>query len=332
MKTNNFGATDYFRIIAAALVISIHAPAVPFLGDAGNLLLSGTFARLAVPFFFAVTGFFTDLSSAAAVKKLLVKTALIYAAATAVYLPYGTYFANIKQILFDGTFYHLWYFPAVMMGAVIVFWLKKLPTVPAVVIASLLYTFGLCGDSYRNLANFIEPLSKTLDVLSNVFSFTRNGLFFAPMFLLLGNILGNKVRRALDEKRSPINLFIAIPCFLLSLGMLVSERFSLKEITFAPNNNMFISLVPCTIFLLLILSAVRLKPQPVLRQISMWIYIVHPIIIDLINRITIGFDKVTGTFDDNAQNVIFSASISLATAVVFGILFSVKKAKSVRIP
>lgn len=331
MKTKYFGAFDYFRIIAAVLVISIHAPAVPFLGDAGNLLLSGTFARIAVPFFFAVTGFFTDLSSAAAVKKLLVKTALIYAAATAVYLPYGTYFANIKQVLFDGSFYHLWYFPAVMMGAVIVFWLKKLPTVPAVVIASLLYTFGLCGDSYRNLANFIEPLSKTLDVLSNVFSFTRNGLFFAPMFLLLGSILGNKVRRALEEKRLP-RLFITVPCFLLSLAMLIAERFSLKEITFAPNNNMFISLVPCTIFLLLILSAIRLKPRPALRQISMWIYIVHPIIIDLINRITNGFDKVTGALDDNAQNVIFSASISLATALVFGILFSVKKAKSVRIP
>lgn len=326
MKTKYFGAFDYFRIIAAALVISIHAPAVPFLGDAGNLLLSGTFARIAVPFFFAVTGFFTDLSSAAAVKKLLVKTALIYAAATAVYLPYGTYFANIKQVLFDGSFYHLWYFPAVMMGAVIVFWLKKLPTVPAVVIASLLYTFGLCGDSYRNLANFIEPLSKTLDVLSNVFSFTRNGLFFAPMFLLLGSILGNKVRRALEQSRLP-RLFITVPCFLLSLGMLIAERFSLKEITFAPNNNMFISLVPCTIFLLLILSAIRLKPRPVLRQISMWIYIVHPIIIDLINRITNGFDKVTGALDDNAKNVILSASISLTIAAVFVVLLSIKKTK-----
>ena len=330
MKTKYFGAFDYFRIIAAALVIFIHAPAVPFLGDTGNLLLSGTFARIAVPFFFAVTGFFTDFSSADAIKKLVKKTALMYIAATAVYLPYGSYFASIKQILFDGTFYHLWYFPAAAMGAVIVFWLKKLPTVPAVVIASLLYTFGLCGDSYRVLAKNIEPLSKTLDVLSNVFSFTRNGLFFAPLFLLLGNILGNKVRRALEQNRLP-RLFITTPCFVLSLGMLIAERFSLKEITFSPNDNMFISLVPCTIFLLLILSAIRLKPRPILRQISMWIYIVHPIIIDLINRITNGFDETTGMLGEDDLRVIFSASISLAIAAVFGILFSVKKAKKARI-
>ena len=331
MKTKYFGAFDYFRIIAASLVIFIHAPAVPFLGDTGNLLLSGTFARIAVPFFFAVTGFLTDFSSADAIKKLVKKTALMYIAATAVYLPYGSYFASIKQILFDGTFYHLWYFPAAAMGAVIVFWLKKLPTVPAVVIASLLYTFGLCGDSYRVLAKNIEPLSKTLDVLSNVFSFTRNGLFFAPMFLLLGSVLGEKTCFALAEKSSPIGVFIAIPCFVMSLAMLISERLLLKEITFSPNDNMFISLVPCTIFLLLILSAIRLKPRPILRQISMWIYIVHPIIIDLINRITNGFDETTGMLGEDALRVIFSASISLAIAAVFGILFSVKKAKNARI-
>ena len=198
-------------------------------------------------------------------------------------------------------------------------------------IASLLYTFGLCGDSYRVLAKNIEPLSKTLDVLSNVFTFTRNGLFFAPLFLLLGNILGEKTCFALAEKRSPISVFIAIPCFVMSLAMLISERLLLKEIAFSPNDNMFISLVPCTIFLLLILSAIRLKPRPILRQISMWIYIVHPIIIDLINRITNGFDETTGMLGEDDLRVIFSASISLAIAAVFGILFSVKKAKNARI-
>ena len=255
-------------------------------------------------------------------KKLLVKNALMYLAATAVYLPYGSYFATIKQILFDGTFYHLWYFPAAAMGAVIVFLLKKLPTVPAVVIASLLYTFGLCGDSYRVLAKSLEPFSQTLDVLSNVFSFTRNGLFFAPLFLLLGNILGQKIRCTPDEKHSPKSLLAEIFCFVISLGMLAAERFLLKEITFSPNDNMFIALVPCTIFLLLILSEISLKPRPVLRQISTWIYIIHPIIIDLINRITTGFDAASGTFDDNARNAIFAASISLAIALVCRTLLS----------
>lgn len=328
MKTKYFGAMDYFRIIAAVLVITIHAPAAPFLGESGNLLLSGVLARIAVPFFFAVTGFFTDFSSVAAVTRLLKKTALMYAAATAVYLPYGSYFANIKQVLFDGSFYHLWYFPALAMGAIIVFALKKRSTVCAVAIAALLYIFGLFGDSYRAFANNFKLLCKVFDVLSNVFSHTRNGIFFAPLFLLIGSILGNKVRCAVDEKRSAVSLFITIPCLLLSLGMLIAERFSLRGITRAPNDNMFISLVPCTIFLLLILSTIKVKPLPALRRISMWIYIIHPIIIDLIIRIINGFDETVGALDDNARNAILSASISLATALVCGGLLSIKQRKN----
>lgn len=324
MQKNDLGAIDLFRIVAAALVIAIHAPAVPFLGETGNLLLSGVTARLAVPFFFAATGFFTDFSSAAAIKKLVVKNALIYAAATAVYLPYGSYFANIKQILFDGSFYHLWYFPAAAMGAVIAFALKKLPTAAALAIASALYAFGLCGDSYYKLAVNAEPIRKALDVLSNVFSYTRNGFFFAPIFLLIGSVLGNVRRRDLSGNRRPISPLISAPCFAVSLAALIVERFLLRGITFAPHDNMFISLIPCTVFLLLLLSAIRLKSRYVLRQISMWIYIIHPIIIDLCIRVENSLD-ITGTFNADAQHVIRTASISLVTAAVMGILLSIKK-------
>lgn len=325
MQTKNLGAIDLFRIIASALVVAIHAPAVSFLGESGNLLLSGVIARIAVPFFFAVTGFFTDFSSAAGIKKLLGKTALMYAAATAVYLPYGSYSSSIKQLLFDGSFYHLWYFPALALGAVIVFTLRKLPTAAALTIASALYAFGLCGDAYKTLTENIEPLKKTLDALSQVFSYTRNGIFFAPLFLMIGNIIGNKVCADQSENRRPISLFISAPCFALSLGALTIERFSLREITFAPRDNMFISLIPCTVFLLLMLSAIKLKPFPALRQISMWVYIVHPIIIDLVIRLANGFDNTSGTFSDDARHVIFTASISLFTALFFGILLSRKK-------
>ncbi len=327
-NNNDLGAFDWFRMIAAALVIAIHAPAVPFLSESGNLLLSGVIARIAVPFFFAITGFFTDFSSLASLKKLLIKTALLYAAATAVYLPYGSYFASIKQVLFDGSFYHLWYFPALALGAVIVFALKKLPAAVSIAIAAVLYVFGLCGDGYRTLAENIEPLRRALDVLSKVFSYTRNGIFFAPLFLLIGNIIGNNLR---GNSKRPISLYISAPCFALSLIVLAVERFSLRGITFAPRDNMFVSLIPCTVFLLLMLSTVKLKPVPVLRQISMWVYITHPIIIDFVTRVSNGFDKTSGTLSDDARHVIFTASISLAASAFFGILLSRKKSPKQRL-
>ena len=76
MQKNDLGAIDMFRIVAAALVIIIHTGDIPFLGESGNLLLSGVIARIAVPFFFAVTGFFTDLSSAENVKSYLKRPCL----------------------------------------------------------------------------------------------------------------------------------------------------------------------------------------------------------------------------------------------------------------
>lgn len=170
---------------------------------------------------------------------------LIYAAAIVVYLPYGIYSVSIKQVLFDGSVYHLWYFPAVAMGALIVYALKKLPITAAFSIASALYVFGLCGDSYNKLAQNIEPINKALEVLSAVFSYTRNGIFFAPLFLLIGNIIGTKTLKALEEKRRILSPLISVPWLVVSLTLLIYERFSLRGIAFAPRNNMFIALIPC---------------------------------------------------------------------------------------
>ncbi len=325
MKNNNFGAIDLFRLIAAVLVIAIHVPAIPFLSEAGNLLLSQIIARLAVPFFFSVTGFFVDLSNAASVKKLVIKNSLIYIAATAIYLPYGSYDSTIKQLLFDGTYYHLWYFPAVMLGAVIVYGLRKLSAASAVVIALLLYAFGLAGDSYRMLAEKIDLLDRILDNLSGVFSYTRNGFFFAPLFMLIGNIIGNKIRRDLAENRRPISIFISLPCLALSIFLLGIEWCLLAGKANILYYNMFISLIPCIVFLMLLLSAIELKPYPILRRISMWIYIVHPIFINLIGCLINYYDKTTGRLNSNASSAIVNASISIVNAVIFGILLFVKR-------
>ena len=326
MQKNDLGAFDLFRIIAAGLVVIIHMKDFAFLGESGNLLLSGVIARIAVPFFFAVTGFFTDLSSAEKVKKLLEKTLLTYAAATAVYLPYGSYSASIKLLLFDGSFYHLWYFPALALGAVIVFYLSKLPTAAALAIASALYLFGLCGDSYAMLAQKAEPVRQAFDVLSNAFFYTRNGVFFAPLFLLTGSVIGNRVRNACERQR-PTNTRIFWTGFAFSLALLGVERFSLRGITFAPRDNMFISLIPCTVFLTLALSSIKLRPKPVLRRLSMWIYIIHPIFIDLIERVKNSLGE-TGTLNADAQQVIKTASVSIITAEVMEVLLILYKKRT----
>ena len=50
----------------------------------------------------------------------------------------------------------------------------------------LLYLCGLLGDSYYGLAAKVPALKWPMGKLFAISSYTRNGLFFAPLFLMLG--------------------------------------------------------------------------------------------------------------------------------------------------
>lgn len=55
----------------------------------------------------------------------------------------------IKDIVFDGTLYHLWYLPASIIGASIAYFLvKRLGLKYSLVITIVIYVIGMFGDSY----------------------------------------------------------------------------------------------------------------------------------------------------------------------------------------
>ena len=58
MKTESLGGFDRFRVPAALLVIAIHTGPLLSLNGEANYLLTDILARIAVPFFFAVSGWF----------------------------------------------------------------------------------------------------------------------------------------------------------------------------------------------------------------------------------------------------------------------------------
>ena len=130
MSRKSFGGLDLFRFLAAFLVISIHVSPLSSLSSGADFFLTRILARLAVPFFFLVTGYFvlgrnTDGLRSARVRRFLLKTGLLYLFSIVLYLPFGLYAGHyekltagvlLRMLLFDGTFYHLWYFPACILG------------------------------------------------------------------------------------------------------------------------------------------------------------------------------------------------------------------------
>ena len=89
-------ALDRFRIAAAVLVAAIHtSPLTTYTAD-GDFFLTRVLARLAVPFFFLVTGYFLSRSEWNSLPRFLKKTGLLYLAAMLFYLPLNLYSRNLS--------------------------------------------------------------------------------------------------------------------------------------------------------------------------------------------------------------------------------------------
>lgn len=325
MKTQkNYGWLDRFRLIAALLVIAIHtSPLISFSMNA-DFFFTRVLARVAVPFFFMVTGHFTlsahfisddtghscppQLQRASAwhaVKRCILKLSLLYGAAILLYLPLGIYAGHyrglsiteaMRMLIFDGTFYHLWYFPACILGVLIVSLLSRFCSLrTATVISSLLYAAGLLGDSYFGLTAKIPFLNSVYEIVFHFFSYTRNGLFLAPLFLLLGICTGNfsSLTKSRYEERAAeagsatlrhkngkdlLSRPLLRATFLaVSLGAMTAEAFLLRSFSLQRHDSMYIFLVPVMFFLYrLLLSLPGAASQKKFRTAALWIYILHP--------------------------------------------------------
>ena len=188
MSEKKFPALDAFRIPAAVLVIAIHTSPLASVSDLGDFWFTRVLARVAVPFFFMMTGRFLGQTP----RRFWQRTLLLYAGAALLYLPLNWYAGTfsaldwMRKFLLEGTFYHLWYFPAVLLGVPLVCLLRKLGTIPAFCAAGLLYLIGMGGDSYYGFLVDFPAVHAFYKGVFTLFGYTRNGLFLAPLFLLLG--------------------------------------------------------------------------------------------------------------------------------------------------
>lgn len=282
-----YGGLDLFRIIAAFLVVAIHTSPLGSFSPAGDFFLTRILARVAVPFFFMVTGQFllSGLEHFGAVKRYFIKIAGLYGISILLYLPVGIYADHyqdlgpldfLRLLFFDGTFYHLWYFPACMLGVLLIWLLSRKLSLKAVTgITAGLYVIGLLGDSYYGLTARVPVVSAIYEGFFHLSSYTRNGLFFAPLYLVMGMWMS----RTRIIRRRPLVLGAGL---LLSLALMTVEGFTLRHFQLQRHDSMYLFLVPSMYFLYRLLLCWKEKPRPGLRTLSTWIYILHPAMIVVI--------------------------------------------------
>lgn len=301
-----YPGVNCFKLMAALFVIMIHTSPLASFSAEADFVLTRILARTAVPFFFMVTGFFVlpkALGDTAQGLHYLRRIGLIYLASVLLYFPVNLYAGHfrgvgaggfLKMLLIDGTFYHLWYLPALLLGFALV-WagLKALPWKAVLGISVFLYLLGLPGDSYYGFLKDGSVLRQLYDGFFHISSYTRNGLFYAPVFLALGYAVsrqyGDGTASGKTARRLPFSVTLA--ALGVCSALLLAEGITLKILEMQRHDSMYLALVPLMYFLFLSLLDAR-GPDPMKRlpkELPLLVYVLHPLFLILVR----GFSGLT---------------------------------------
>ncbi len=278
---------DTFRIIAALMIVAIHTYPLTTINENIDYIITRVLFRIAVPFFLMVTGYFiipASLKNKETLKKYTLKIAKIYAISILIFLPlnlYNHYFTNtswigiLKDIFINGTFYHLWYFPALLLGLWITYFLLKIKN-NKIKISSflLLYSIGLFGDSYYGFIKDISFLEPIYHFIFSLFDYTRNGIFYTPIFLGIGYLISQKEIK-IENKHKVL--------LVLNFILLIVEGTLLYFYEKQKHSSMYISLITLSYLLFLFLIQIKNRTSSKQRNLATWIYILHPFFI-VVNR------------------------------------------------
>lgn len=208
-ETKSYHAVDIVKYICAIFVIIVHtAPLLPYSVD-GNWMLMTLLGRFVVPFFFISTGYFICLNTKKygdfyfkSYIRSLIKIYLIW---SIIYLPLGLDYiakefqiplflyplAFIVALIYIGTYFHLWYIPALILALCIVhWWMKHFRKRYLFSISLVLLMLGALETYY----DFI-PLPFLVDLVDRyirIFFTTRNGIFFGLFYVAWGYFIAQE--------------------------------------------------------------------------------------------------------------------------------------------
>ncbi|WP_029904387.1 acyltransferase [Prevotella sp. 10(H)] len=256
---------DYFKIILSLLVITIHTQSLFDEDSVYGWLISNGIARIAVPCFFIISGYFINkkLEDKQVLKEYLLHILLVYIIWSLIYLP--TYYNTIEPrslITFALMgYYHLWFLPALIIGIIMLAVVEKIFQNNLFVLLSGIILF---------VAGYIM---ENADMPYRSFC---NGIFFGYPFLALGWYIRKK-----DLIKNIPNIYL-YPLILISLCTLIIESYCGYKNEFY--HNLFISLmVLCPVLFMLILkNSKSISKGNSAGKLSAAIYYVHILVITLI--------------------------------------------------
>lgn len=287
----NWNFLSLVQYLLAILVICLHAGRI-FPQDDLHFIQKSLFSRLAVPFFLVSSSFLWAYQMDQQKKSLrqlqgsFIKTYLFW---SAIFIPYLLFYlyqqkislpywpvAGLIALFYSGSCYHLWYMSAYFWGYQLMTWFqKRWGFILSLGLALILYLFGLL-ETYSAYTQE-SLLGQVYARYQEIFWTARNGLFYAPIFIGLGQLAYRHYQKTY-LKQSGLYLIFSLLLFGLE-GYLIFIKQGIDK-------NFFLSLLPVTYFFFhWIIKNPFLKNSNLsfqqLKRLSRYYYFIHPIFIEL---------------------------------------------------
>lgn len=319
-------AIDLFKFISAIFVIGIHTRPLAGLSVFADFMSCEIIFRIAVPFFVVCTGFYMSIKASFAsswtpIKSMVIKLLKLYVCYSLLYFIILLVLWNkagifevsliigwIKSFCIGESFYHMWYLSA-MVVALFLYYpiIRYIPLSWRIVVIVFLWLIGVFCYIYSDMLSLYKPL---------VIAYNKCGAFSIAVFRVLPLLLvGDLVARRKVSSKAVILIGL-----LLSAVGLVIEALCLKN-NGAERVSYILFTLPVAFFFFSYveqLSINSVRGTMLISRISSMIYLIHPAIIVLINRV---FDLSSHQF----MLFVFTTILSIIVSCCFVYLHSLPK-------
>ncbi|MEG0092690.1 MAG: acyltransferase [Erysipelotrichaceae bacterium] len=315
MEKKQFVGLDIMKYISAIFVVAIHTAPFIEINETFNVLIVSLIARIAVPFYFVCSSFlffrkidfskgWWDEDNLAHYKKYVFHLLKLYLIWCLLYFVFNismwiqggfnimSLVRYVRDLFFTGGFYHLWFLPALVVGTSIVYFLHTYMR-PAMMflITFILYIIGMLFNLYGTAMNDIPLINTIFHLYQTIFVTTRNGVFFAPIFIVIGANMP-LIQRRINGKKAIIPIFV-FAILLIIEGMSLYFNHMLNDLSC-----MYLSLLPFILYFFTWLLSLDLQSyfnDVAMRSQSILIYVSH-IAVSLIIK---GLSDLCGVYIGN---------------------------------
>lgn len=333
-KNKRINTIDFIRLICAVMVTTIHA--TPFFDISQNIgvLIVDILSRIAVPFFFTISGYFLVLRIEKdkiqwrkAIRQLLkyyICLSVIYFGWEWIHNGYEGYtfveglIVVLKRTFIYGVYYHLWYFPSSIMALSVLYLSQKLKITKIVTFVALFcFIGGVLTYTWSNVGTKIFPVLEGMKT-SFDFDYIRRFVGDAFPFTILGYVIfkTENLWKSLSKK-------IVIGCCVFSLLLYIMEVETAMYLKVSDGTTLSFSMIFVIYFLfmtaILYPAVNNIRIGKFCRDASVIIFGLHPIVLELLTEI------YPSNFL-NRKTVVFIIAITLLLILTICIDF-IKKTK-----